>query len=55
MIFAFLLPYIAHPIWDGCRKIFLKIFAGLDRRHAYVSKDIILKTNIYQVLQKHHK
>jgi len=28
---------------------FFYIFAALGRRHAYVSKHIILKTNIYEV------
>jgi len=31
------------------------VFAGSDWRHAYVSKHIILKTNIYELLQKYHK
>jgi len=52
MIFAFLPPRIAHPIWDGCQKKLFNIFAGLGRRHAYFSKRIFLKTNIYEVLQK---
>jgi len=30
-------------------------FASSDGRHACVSKHIILKTNIYKVLQKNHK
>jgi len=51
MIFAFLPPYIAHLIWDGCRKKFV----ALDRKQGYVSKHIILKTNIYELLQKNHK
>jgi len=55
MLFAFLSPYITHPIWDGCQRKFFTIFAGLDRRHAYVSKHIILKTNICEVIQNHHK
>jgi len=33
------------------KKIFLK-FVGLDRKHGYVSKHIILKTDIYELLQK---
>ena len=52
MIFAFLAPCIADPIWDGCRKKFFKVFAGLGRKHAYFSKRIFLKTHIYEVLQK---
>jgi len=30
-----------------------KIFAGLDRRHTCVFKHVILKTKMYEVLQKH--
>jgi len=55
MIFAFLPPYITHLIWDGCRKKFLIQFVALDRKHGCVSKHIILKTNIYELLQKNHK
>ena len=55
MIFAFLSPYIARIISDGCRKIFFLIFAGLGRRHANVPKHIILKTKIYEIIKKHHK
>jgi len=51
MIFAFLPSYIACLIWDGCRKKFEKC-VGLDRKHGCVSKHIILKTNIYELLQK---
>jgi len=51
MIFAFLPPYIAHLIWDGCRKKILQ-FVGLDGKHGCVSKHIILRTNIYEFLQQ---
>jgi len=33
-------------------KKYFKKFVGLDRKHGYVSKHIILKTNIYELLQK---
>jgi len=36
------------------KKIFF-LFVGLDRKHDCVSKHIILKTNIYELLQKNHK
>jgi len=55
MIFGFLPPYIARLIWDGCRKYNFLKFVGLDRKHGCVSKHIILKTNIYELLQKNHK
>jgi len=32
-----------------------KKFVGLDRKHGCVSKHIIPKTNIYELLQKNHK
>jgi len=52
MIFAFFPPCIARLIWDGCRKYIFFKFVGLDRKHGCVSKHIILKTNIYELLQK---
>jgi len=31
------------------------LFVGLDRKHGCVSKYIIIKTNIYELLQNNHK
>jgi len=35
-------------------KIFFK-FVALDRKHGWVSKHSILKTDIYELLQRNHK
>jgi len=37
------------------KKIIFFKFVALDRKHGCVSKHIILKTNIYELLKKNHK